>query len=253
MLIFTHFSNVDNAGDIYSCPVDYFGKQFENYSKINFVDLKLNNKDNNNLIIGGGGMLHEGFINILEKLINKQYKVILWGIGINEHNLHSQFFPSFINKFDLVGLRDWKNPWEYVPCASCMHEVFNNTTYTSKHKCVIYEHYDNIIPINNFPKRSNRLNKNETIVDIIHFLSKSEIIITNSYHGAYWGLLLKRKVLIFEPFSNRFFGFKSEIIYCDRNNWKEKLNTNIDINSDYLNECRKLNLDFFKKTINTLH
>jgi hypothetical protein len=39
----------------------------------------------------------------------------------------------------------------------------------------------------------------EGIDHVIKFLGESETIITSSYHGAYWGLLLGRKVEIGEP------------------------------------------------------
>ncbi len=247
-LVFTHFSKVGNVGDLYSCPADYFGQKFLDYSKVNFIDLK---SDNDDLIIGGGGMLHHGFIHTLKKLINKKRKIILWGAGINEHDLQTQFFPSFLNQFDLVGIRDWKNPWEYVPCASCMNNVFD-TEFASETEFVVYEHYDKNIPINNFPKRSNRLGKNETLIDIIKFLSVGNTIITNSYHGAYWGLLINKKVLIFEPFSNRFYGLEPEVIYCTRYDWQEKSKKTIQIYENYLEKCKKLNVDFSEEVVHLL-
>ena len=44
----------------------------------------------------------------------------------------------------------------------------------------------------------------ETILD---FLGSGETILTSSFHGAYWGTLLGRKVLAF-PFSSKFFTLK---------------------------------------------
>ena len=42
----------------------------------------------------------------------------------------------------------------------------------------------------------------------IELLGSAETIITNSYHGAYWGALLGRKVIVTEPWSTKFYGFK---------------------------------------------
>ena len=198
-------------------------------------------------------MLHGGFLKKFEKLSKiKNSKIILWGIGINEHELNKQYFPAFLNRFKLVGLRDWGNPWVYIPCISCMHEAFNIIRGAITN-IVVFEHYDSSIPIELKYKRNNRQNKGETLTDIINFLSQGEIVITNSYHGVYWSLLMNRKVLIWEPFSNRFYGFKPEVIYCDRNDWQNKLKMAKRAYSNYLNECRSINKEFYKKVSDILN
>lgn len=252
--IFSHFSKVDNAGDLYCCPLNYF--EFENSEKINFLDLHLSQNHSitlPNLVFGGGGMLHDIFIDILERFPkhpNKR-KLIFWGAGINEHDINKQYFPAFLNKFDLVGLRDFSNPWDYVPCVSCMSEAFNNIKEPIT-DFILYEHSDNSILINCEYKRNNSLKKDENLSSIISFLSQGESIITNSYHGAYWGLLMNRKVLIYEPFSNRFCGFKYQPVFCNKDNWKSKLQINIKIASNYLEECRKINMQYYDKVKNLL-
>lgn len=244
--IFSNFQKVDNIGDLYACPADYLGHKFPNHIKTNFLDLESEKED---LILGGGGMLHGTFIKTLEKLINKKRKLIIWGAGINEHDIEQQCFPSFLNKYDLVGLRDKNNPWNYVPCPSCLHSSLNNPGAPTE-EFVVYHHIDKDIQID-APKRHNN-RKTEKLEEIITFLSRGETIITNSYHGIYWALLIGRKVLVWEPFSNRFFGFKPEIVYCDRENWREKLKTAKSAYSGYLEECRSLNNEFCDKVLNVL-
>lgn len=237
-------------GDLYSCPADYF--KFDEYQKTNFLDLHLTKSKNRlpNLIFGGGGMLHEELIELFEKFAYHplKNKLIVWGAGINEHDLNKQYFPMFLNKFSLVGLRDYNNPYEYVPCVSCMDKELNNNKEPIT-DIVIYHHCNTDIPIETKYKRSNRKSGAETLKDVIEFLCKGEIIITNSYHGAYWGAFLKRKVMIYEPFSNRFLGFKPKIPICDKNNWKEIVKIVKPVYPEYLEECREINKRFHKKVL----
>lgn len=249
-LIFSHFLNVDNAGDLYSCPFDYFQSEFKFANKVNFLNLK-HYHINQNLILGGGGMLHNGFIKEIEEInIKRGGKLIFWGAGINEHDINKQYFPTYLNKFDMVGLRDHKNPWDYVPCASCMNAGFDKKTPPIT-DFVVYEHYDINIPIQTIYKRNNRLNKAENLDSIISFLCQGTAIITNSFHGAYWGMLLGRKVIIYEPFSNRFSGFKYPVTFCNRDDWRGKL-IGCGANLGYLQECRDLNVRFCEKVVDLM-
>lgn len=248
-LVFSNFSKVDNVGDLYSSPLDYF--EFKEAKKINFLDLHLSRNHSiilPDLIFGGGGMLHDIFIDILKKFTihpNKQ-KLIFWGAGINEHDIDKQYFPAFLNRFDLVGLRDYKNPWNYVPCSSCMDSAFDSIKSPIT-DFVVYHHSDINILIETDYKRNNILKPGESLSTIIDFLSQGETIITNSYHGAYWGLLINRKVLIFKPFSNRFYGFKYQPPFCDKNDWKLKMQVDINLTSNYLEECRNINVEYYNK------
>ena len=252
-LVFSHFLKVDNVGDLFSCPLDYF--EFKSSEKINFLDLNLSKNHEiilPDLVFGGGGMLHDVFVDIFERFTKhpNRRKLIFWGAGINEHDLDKQYFPAFLNNFDLVGLRDYNNPWNYVPCPSCMSPVFDSIKSPIT-DFVTYAHYDNNICIQTPFNKNNRLVLGESLLDIINFLSQGETIITNSYHGAYWGMLLRRKVLIYKPFSNRFYGFKYQPPFCDEKNWDVSIGISPPI--DYLIECRSLNEEFSKKITKILN
>ena len=246
-LIYSHFLNVDNAGDIYSCPLDYFKVDFQQSQKIDFNSLT--EAMNFDLVLGGGGMLHDNIINEIEKLSqNKKRKIIIWGAGLNEHDTIKQTYPKFLDTIDMVGLRDYKNPYEYVPCSSCMSHYFNiYQTILSCHSIIVFEHKDLPIPLMQFPKRSNRIVFDENLGDILRFISSGETIITNTYHGAYWSLLLNKKVLIWEPFSNRFLGLKPNVTFCNKIDWQQKLSDIKHNNENYLIECRDINMKFCAK------
>lgn len=240
-ILFCNLSSSDNIGDRFSCPLDYF--VFDSGIKLDLNQLK--NPINDPVILGGGGLLHEGHLITFENLANNRN--ILWGIGINEHDLTVQYFPSYLYKYGLIGLRDWNNPFNYIPCVSCMSSLFDNNNNKPQYDFIVYEHKDAPIKIETKIKRSNRLNNNESFEDIIKFLTLGNIVITNSYHGAYWSLLLGKKVVIFKPFSNRFFGFKYQPLICDESNWTSKLKWATSAPTDYLFECRSLNTNFYHR------
>ena len=80
----------------------------------------------------------------------------------------------------------------------------------------------------------------------IAFIGSCETIVTNSYHGIYWALLLGKKV-ISVPFASKFYGISPDLTHCPP--W------DIDIDAAqapedpkaYLRECRDLNKQFGKK------
>jgi exopolysaccharide biosynthesis predicted pyruvyltransferase EpsI len=74
------------------------------------------------------------------------------------------------------------------------------TQYVIKNEMVVYEHKDFPIPAD-FPKLNNRAE----LEDVVQLLGGAEYVLTNSYHGLYWSVLLGRKVILYKPFSSRFF------------------------------------------------
>lgn len=73
-----------------------------------------------------------------------------------------------------------------------------------------------------------------------------ETVITNRYHGVYWGTLLKKKVLLYEPNCSRFLRFRHMPILFDRTNWSEKMDQ-AQAYPDALDECRTANTEFAKE------
>jgi exopolysaccharide biosynthesis predicted pyruvyltransferase EpsI len=114
-----------------------------------------------------------------------------------------------MNYFDMVGIRDYKQPFKYVPCASCMHPALAKK-YPIKNKVIWFEHKKQLIKATNFGSDSipRFINSGGNMEQTIELLGSAETIITNSYHGAYWGALLGRKVIVTEPWSTKFYGLK---------------------------------------------
>lgn len=146
-------------------------------------------------------------------------------------------YPDWMGRFALAGVRDWSIdvPHRWVPCASCMHPVFNENPKPDR-KIVIYDHKEHPFvistPTMEMPKDKE---DNEYLVDALNaprahntgfgsmaeavrFIARGEIVLTTSYHGAYWGMLLGRGVIVQDNGLNRFhrmwhpFGWWSTIV-----------------------------------------
>lgn len=242
---FVGFNNANtnkmNTGDLYCIPSLYF--KFEDYGHNDYHYYENHPDEHHNIcILGGGGILVEWAYDYLLKLSNYKRKIV-WGAGINDHDTNNYKVYEELKKFDLVGIRDNPkfHPYSFVPCVSCMHHLFDKH-YTIQEEIVVYEHMDFEIPLN-FKKLNNR---GLDIENKIEHLASANCIVTNTYHGMYWGILLGKKVVVYKPFSNRLLYTPFSVEYCDESNYREKL----EISSTYphlLDQYRKINVEFYNK------
>jgi hypothetical protein len=206
-----HVIDQTNIGDLVSAPTLYF--DFPGYSVVrdDIRNVKLEDIKNKHIIVGGGGLVFSKFLNSFSQLSQqkKNTKLISWGIGqqiydsYQPQDIKDFDYSQYTDGFDLVGIRDshYKDNW--VPCASCMHESFDKKREI-KHDFVVFSHKKFQIKMDPFPRMTN---SNQDLEEILDFLGSGETILTSSYHGAYWGTLLGRKVLSF-PFTSKFHTFK---------------------------------------------
>lgn len=103
---------------------------------------------------------------------------------------------------DLYFPRDPIEGFECVPCASCLHPVFDEVRSGPAHKIVRYSaaRRVNVETPADAPHMSN---EDGTIEQAVRFLASGETVVTSSYHGAYWVGLLGRKVEIV-PWGSKF-------------------------------------------------
>ena len=145
-----------------------------------------------------------------------------------------------MNDFTLLGLRDYNKGYPYLPCVSCLKkELTLKSKIKRKVGCVI--HYENTDITFDYPTMYN----NQPFEDIIKFISESEVIITNTYHIMYWSTLMNKKVILFNPFSNKFDNFKFKPV-----KYTGHMEADIKKAKNYpeaMEECKKLNLAFFEK------
>jgi hypothetical protein len=190
-----------------------------------------------------------------EALKWKMHPLILWGVGTNDHGSHLVQWPEWVKEFDLIGLRDYLSPWDYTPCPTCMSAFFDHARIQEeKHEVVIYEHP--ICPIPNlgpFPRTTNK-HKADEFPEVLMFLGSGKTIITSTYHGTYWGMLLGKKVLCWKPWSSKFFGLEPHHYRVNEQNWKkvhEEYPLPVGVH-DFLMKCREANIDFAKKVFDLL-
>jgi hypothetical protein len=240
MLKFISYNNKNtnnlNVGDINCSPHLYFN--FKNYALEDICTYDPIKEDI--CIIGGGGLLCNPQGQDFNKYLNCNKKII-WGAGINTDDVYNYKLEPSLSSFDLVGIRDniKYHSYNFLPCVSCMHPAFSKS-YEIKHDIVVYEHYDNPIDLK-YPKLTN---KGEYIEEKINFLASSNYVITNTYHGMYWAALLKKKVLIYNPFSSRFLNTQFELTCCNQDNYVEQMKECKVY--DLLYKYRQLNIEFFE-------
>jgi hypothetical protein len=229
-----------NSGDIYSGAGTYFSFNFP----VEFIDIK--NPDlfssswkeklkDSFIIIGGGGHIHlpsldynNGICEPLNRLMDLSDKIVIWGIGNNILGTKKHIYPNCLRKALLIGLRDdislisnedlqggdiWGLPnTRHVPCPSCMSYflfVTKQEALFPKYEIGYCVHHNSDIEI-----KSNRyiiMDKGEDLPCIIKFIRESELIVTDSYHAAYWALLLGRRVKVPYLYSSKFYSLHKSI------------------------------------------
>lgn len=241
--------NTSNTGDKFSTPTKYFDF-LKNIRNLDITELpldKFSKEIEDKIIIFGGGRFLEQdyFMDYMNALLEAKTRLLIgWGIGHNVHGACDILYNSYkySERFDLLGVRDGTGFFEWVPCASCMHPIFDKT-FEVKNKIVVYEHKN--FPLRGISADFPKMKNGDDFEDVIEFLGSAELVITNSYHGAYWATLLKRRVIVTQPFSSKFFGFRHPLVVA--NNFDVRDIYNIPVYPNALTEAREANLEFSKK------
>lgn len=263
-----HRIDTKNIGDYYCAPHHYFEPLKGKY--LDIFDYKNENEKirsnyiedvcNKSIIVGGGGLLNRGGfemqMKLFEKISEKGKKIVLWGVGHNEKSKKNygkvSKYNIDINKFGLVGTRDYSMPGEFVPCVSCLHPIFDQK-FDTKNEVGIVFHKDTLKKENITKKYQNFATSSNTsnLEDLIEFIGESENIITDSYHTMYWAMLMEKKVITI-PNSSKFFDFKHQPIISNFDDALNHLNKG-ETFSGLLEECREINLKFSEKVFNYLN
>ena len=194
---------------------------------------------------------HREFIKkYMMQLAPAQAKRYIWGAGHNgpldKRGDAAVEYPDWLMKFDEVGIRDWNQNQPWVPCASCMHPAFDEK-YAIKNDVIFFEHKKQLIK--NFGNDSipRFVNSGSNIDQSIELLGSANIILTNSYHGAYWGALLGKKVIVVDAWSSKFLNMKHVPYMLKRDgDWKDVVD-DVVISEDALEECRLATTEFWEK------
>lgn len=192
--------------------------------------------------------------NFIKRYMNKIKPVSaprhIWGAGHNgpldKRGIAEIVYPDWLMNFDEVGVRDWDQNQPWVPCASCMHPALKKK-YAIKNDVVFFEHKKQLIK--NFGNDSipRFVNSGSNIDQTIELLGSANIILTNSYHGAYWGVLLGKKVIVVEPWSSKFLSMKYAPWILKRDqDWKDVVDQ-IKIRDSALDDCQDATTKFWVK------
>jgi hypothetical protein len=240
-LIFQHLRQTANIGDFSCSPFDYF-----DWGSATVKDMRDPSAPYDACVFGGGkifGGLAEA------KGVNRERSPlhIAWGVGTRQTFPFSPKYLRASKLCNLVGSRDWGDRrYDFAPCASCMSPLFDENM-TPEHDVVFYLHggkteKQNIRIPKGMPQKANNVG---TFEDSIRFIASGRTVISNSYHGVYWSLLLGRKTICI-PFSNKFFGYRMSPAYATSKNWLSKLDTGI-AHADMLDVCRSSTIKFKAK------
>jgi len=321
VIIATYVIDRQNIGDRLSSPINYFKFPGFRLETLDFRALKPNTTPPRgkfggslrvsdlqgephpncryHLLLGGGGLLFKSFRSCYERLQElRSYikgKWIVWGAGqqiyegvktspqdtvVDGLNKAKQAFDyqQYLSAFDLVGIRDFAMGYDWLPCASCMHPEFDRERQV-QHEFVVFSHRKFQLKVGNLPRMTN---ETQSFAEVLDFLGSGETILTSSYHGTYWGMLLGRRVLAF-PFSTKFLtlreqpciypvqqwhpsGFRfrpfqttflnklafefryGDRYWCPTSGWREYLQTYEGYPS-LLQEYRQINLNFYQRVL----
>jgi hypothetical protein len=265
-----HRLRSDNIGDRKASPFDYFdvdGWTVRRHDLLDAVEPEFRAEWEASydaadcVVLGGGGLLSlDYFAAALEETYRRRrsnQKLVVWGAGHNRYDIgawsqmrhHVDLLPY---NYDLIALRDADQIYDWAPCASCMDPAFDRF-YEITEDVVLYKHVET--ELNDYvrgflPKNIRILDNYADFNTVIAHLGSAEVVLTSSFHGAYWASLLGRRVVAF-PFSSKFYGLRHPAPLCDIRDWSRfaKLAR---CYPEALEECREANVRFHRRFLQQL-
>lgn len=205
MIVNQHFRATRNAGDLASAPALYFPSL-----GATIADVRDPLPGETGAVIFGGGALGR---RLLRQGPGDGRIAIAWGVGTSNHEGRDPGRPA--EWLTLYGSREWQQPGTiWAPCASCMAPEFDRPA-EPVHDAVVYFNTQRPLDLRGLARSDNE----QSFAAAVAFLASGMTIVTNSYHGAYWGLLLSRKVVIVGAYSSKFYGFRWQPEYADAASW----------------------------------
>lgn len=236
-LVASYYAGSANVGDAVCSPALYFdlGRPVETIrfgQPIPSCDA----------VIFGGGALG----NRVARLAAPARVRIAWGLGETRHG-RTEADPAPPG-FALYGSRDDGQPGaEWVPCASCMSPLFD-APGKPQHEAVFYYNRRRPRPeISGLPEAHNEV----TFGEAVAFLASGAVVVTNSYHGAYWAMLLGRGAVIVDAYSSKLRQFRHRPAYAAGLDWRAVAGAARRY-PDALAECRAANVAFHRCVMDLL-
>lgn len=248
-LVFRHHSETENLGDRVSGPYQYF-PVLNNLGTP--VDLAIP-APICDVIIYGGGKIMGGLAKTFSQSDFGAKIRIAWGVStIQKNPVSIKYWRAFKN-MNLIGSRDYlDNRFIYAPCASCMTEYFDKK-YSEKNDIVFYAHAwkTNFLNIGIPPGIPVLTNSENSFEKVISFLGSASVVVSNSYHGVYWALLLGKRVICL-PFSNKFDGYRLPPYFATASDWLSCINQ-AKAQPESLELCREATRAFYARVLKIIN
>ena len=245
-LLSLHRHDPGNIGDMMSSPFANFpllkrlkvGVTMDIFMRKSFSQLRRNASVEEALvIIGGGGLL--GYIKTWPGFMREacsRTDCIIWSIGYNNHEYnetpsaqqvareYASLTRGLLKNVKVAASRDFHvphmAPWFALSDASCMQhlECANTDPGPGLNQSPVsyYMHRKYASQYSEMPADLNGPRMNNSISDmssILRFLCAAHVVVTTSYHGAYWAALMgKRVVAINTQHSSKFHFFEHPIV-----------------------------------------
>jgi len=185
----------------------------------------------------------------IDKLDQSKSPRYFWGGGFNgDYNKKTRAnfeWPGWMAEFDKVGVRDWGQSLPWTPCASCLHPALRKE-YSIKNDIIFFEHKKQLLKDFGTDAIPRFINSGSNVEQTIELLGSANIILTNSYHGAYWGTLLKKRVIVVGPWGAKFYAFRHPPHILDKHESWKSIVDNITIHNSALDECIDANEKYWK-------
>ncbi|MEM9717358.1 MAG: hypothetical protein AAF826_12660 [Pseudomonadota bacterium] len=247
-IVFQHLRNTQNIGDRWCSPYDYF-----DWENAEAKDLRVPSNTAYDVGIYGGGKIFGTLADQVGIVKNSGTYHIAWGVSTVQSMPFSPKYNRSKRICHLVGSRDWGDQrFDYAPCVSCMSPLFDNPS-APQHDVVFYAHggktkQQKIEIPDHIPTNTNNC---DTLEDAISFIASGATVISNSYHGVYWALLLGRKTICI-PFSNKFSKYRKSPHYAKPKTWLNDLDKG-KAYPDMLDISREATLKFKSKVDDVLN
>lgn len=241
---FLHHRNTPNVGDLACCPADYF-----DFGRSEVAGFGAQAPETRRLIMGGG-QTWKGCLRSLRDRAGRAEHKVIWGVGIARSTVKSPDFAQARAACALIGTRCAgleSLGARYVPCVSAMSEHFD-TAPAPSHEVVMFAHARYSDHITRQPGMPEVSNHDISLKDAIHFIASGETVLTSSYHGTYWALLLGRRVICV-PFNNKFRFFPQPPTMAGPEDWMQHVGK-ANRAEGALEEARALNTAFHEDVMN---
>jgi hypothetical protein len=240
-LSFQHLRDTRNIGDRWCSPFDYFDWAADSRIVAQAGDLHAPGDDYDIGIFGGGKIMRDLARSPALRLGDGRVN-IGWGLSTVQRNPLSLAYWRARRRLDLIGSRDWDGTGgaggcDWTPCASSEHRLFDAPP-PPQHAVVVYTHKSKSAKMglqvpDGIPQRNNH---GTTLDEALAFIASGETVVSNSYHGVFWALLMGRRVLCL-PFSNKFSHYRLPPGYGTAAGWTGQL-AKAQAQPDLLGLCR---------------